>query len=325
MTQTVPFQLGIALDAGKDARRPEDWAALIERIDGKADFVTLEDRFASADGDGADAVLLANWLGGRTRHVGIFAGAPLNVLEPFHVSTGIATLDYVSEGRAGLLVQIKAGEEAETAARAIGSLDGFPGTHPAARLEDGLESIEVIRALWDSWEDDAVIRDSKTQRFIDGEKLHYIKFEGKRFSVLGPSITPRPPQGQPVIATSFGPGDEVALARAADLVFLHAGAEIALAASLRQADGAWPLVIADLSFGTGEEAGELPRLLAEWRAAGISGVRFRPTDLASGLDALLDTAFPAIRAAGLAGPDHTGSLRQRFGLDPVRNRYAAAS
>ena len=58
----------------------------------------------------------------------------------------------------------------------------------------------MLRRLWDSWEDDAEIRDAATGRFVDRDKLHYIDFEGAHFSVRGPSITPRPPQGQPVVA-----------------------------------------------------------------------------------------------------------------------------
>ena len=60
--------------------------------------------------------------------------------------------------------------------------------------------MEVVRRLWDSWEDDAEIRDAATGRFIDRDKLHYIGFSGRWFSVKGPSITPRPPQGQPIIS-----------------------------------------------------------------------------------------------------------------------------
>ena len=62
------------------------------------------------------------------------------------------------------------------------------------------DHVEVIRRLWDSWEDDAEIRDVSTGRFVDPQKLHYIDFRGRWFNVKGPSITPRPPQGQPVVA-----------------------------------------------------------------------------------------------------------------------------
>ena len=67
-------------------------------------------------------------------------------------------------------------------------------------FDEAADAVEVVRRLWDSWEDDAEIRDVATGRFIDRDKLHYIDFEGSYFSVKGPSITPRPPQGQPIIA-----------------------------------------------------------------------------------------------------------------------------
>lgn len=57
---------------------------------------------------------------------------------------------------------------------------------------------DVAARLWDSWEDDAEIRDVQTGRFIDRDKLHHVDFEGSGFSVRGPSIVPRPPQGHPV-------------------------------------------------------------------------------------------------------------------------------
>ncbi len=70
----------------------------------------------------------------------------------------------------------------------------------ARHFDEAADYVEVLRRLWDSWEDDAEIRDVATGRFIDRDKLHYIDFEGRWFSVRGPSITPRPPQGQPVVA-----------------------------------------------------------------------------------------------------------------------------
>ncbi len=259
-------------------------------------------------------MLLANWLGARTRDIGILAGAPVNVLEPFHVSTAIATLDYVTEGRAGLLVQPLRGERAAEAGRAIGRLGGFPAGDPAALGRDALDAVEVIRRLWDSWEDDAVIRDPESQRFLDGAKLHSIDFKGAGFSVLGPSITPRPPQGQPVVATTLAAGDDPALAATADLVFLRPGAE-----GLRDRTGdRGPLRFADVSVGTGGAAG-LAAQVAEWSAAGLDGVRFLPHDLPE----LVETLLPALRQAGLGA--RGGTLRERLGLPPATNRYATAA
>lgn len=306
---------------GLDTRPgPGFFAELPGRIDWAADLLTIEDGFGEAE-DGFDATLLANWLGPRTRGIGLLAGAPLNVLEPFHVSTAIATLDYVTQGRAGLFVQPLRGDLATRARRALGPLRGYPEDEPAALAQDLAEAIEVVRLLWDSWEDDAVIRNRDSQRYIDGAKLHYIRYEGSRFSVLGPSITPRPPQGQPVIATSLRPGDDVAAAAQADVVFLQAAGEDdirALAASVR-ALGLHPLLFADVLFGPdagGDRValrwtGEQPAALA--RRLGFAGIRVLPAVPERDLGALLD-ALPR------QGPG-PGTLRHRLGLAPAPNRY----
>ena len=97
----------------------------------------------------------------------------------------------------------------------------------------------MARRLWDSWEDDAEIRDRATGRFIDRDKLHSIDFEGEHFSVRGPSITPRPPQGQPVV-----------------VVLAHVPIAYELAATS-----------ADVVFVTPHDADEVTAIIAEVRAA----------------------------------------------------------
>lgn len=134
--------------------------------------------------------------------------------EPFHVSKAIATLDYVSHGRAGWQPRVSstAHEAALFGRRDVAGVDLFA---------EAVDYVEVVRRLWDSWEDDAIIRDVATGRYVDVDKLHYVDFVGKFFSVKGPSITPRPPQGQPVVAAlaHLGPVYEFAAA-SADLVFI---------------------------------------------------------------------------------------------------------
>ena len=88
-------------------------------------------------------------------------------------------------------------------------------------MAEAADYIEVVRRLWDSWEDDAEIRDRATGRFIDRHKLHYIDFTGDYFRVKGPSITPRPPQGQPVVAALAHASEPYRLvARCADIGFV---------------------------------------------------------------------------------------------------------
>src|SRR6202042_2855618 len=90
-----------------------------------------------------------------------------------------------------------------------------------ALFDEAADYVEVIRRLWDSWDDDAEIRDAATGRFIDRERLHYIDFAGDWFSVKGPSITPRSPQGQPVVsALGHGTVPYQLIATAADVGFV---------------------------------------------------------------------------------------------------------
>ena len=149
-----------------------------------------------------------------TNHIGLIPVATVTHTEPFHVSKAIATLDFVSHGRAGWQVRVSGTQhEAELFGRRdVSGVDLF---------DEASDAVEVARRLWDSWEDDAVIRDVASGRFIDRDKLHYIDFEGKYFSVKGPSITPRSPQGQPVVAAlaHAQPVYEFA-ARSTDLVFI---------------------------------------------------------------------------------------------------------
>ncbi len=72
-----------------------------------------------------------------------------------------------------------------------------PAAPAAALWQQAGETADVWARLWDSWEDDAEIRDVATDRFIDRDKLHYVDFEGSTFSFRGPAIVPRPPQGRP--------------------------------------------------------------------------------------------------------------------------------
>jgi len=87
------------------------------------------------------------------------------------VSKSIATLDYVSAGRAGVRIQLSARPDvaAHFGRRELQTTDDY--------FAEAADYVEVLRRLWDSWEDDAEIRDIATGRFIDRHKLHYIDFE----------------------------------------------------------------------------------------------------------------------------------------------------
>lgn len=87
----------------------------------------------------------------------------------------------------------------------------------AALRRGARDAVAVGRALWDSWEDDAAIRDVATGRYPDRTKLHHVDFAGETYTVKGPAIVPRPPPGRPVVLDPDGlvPPElvDVALAR----------------------------------------------------------------------------------------------------------------
>ena len=187
------------------------WAALAGIAErGFLDFLTIDDTLDVQPGrrpeisprrlaGRADAVLVAARIAPVTAHIGLVPVATVTHTEPFHIAKALATLDYISDGRAGWQVRVSG------TAHEAALFGRKPGLEPDELFDEAADAVEVVRRLWDSWEDDAVIRDVASGRYIDRDKLHYIDFTGKYFSVKGPSITPRPPQGQPVVAAGARP------------------------------------------------------------------------------------------------------------------------
>ena len=133
---------------------------------------------------------------------------------PFHVARKYASLDHISGGRAAWnLVTSGMAAEAYNFNR-----DAHYGH--AERYQRANEFAEVVTALWDSWDDDAFMRDKESGSFFDPAKLHTLNHKGKHFQVRGPLNVPRPPQGRPVIvqAGTSDDGMDVA-ARFAEVIF----------------------------------------------------------------------------------------------------------
>jgi alkanesulfonate monooxygenase SsuD/methylene tetrahydromethanopterin reductase-like flavin-dependent oxidoreductase (luciferase family) len=256
-----------------------------------------------------DAIVLAARIAPVTRAIGLAPVVSTTLTEPFHVSTQVATIDYVSRGRAAWFARISPShwEAAHAGRRDLPSTEVL--RHEAA------EHIEVVRRLWDSWEDDAEIRDVERHRFIDRSKVHHIDYTGNRFVIRGPSITPRPPQGQPlVLASETGIGADVVLT---DLVVFLDGSETAAAERRARLDALHPFAPAAEIF-TGTPAGLADRLSEE------SFVRLLPAAIPHDLRAITRELVPALQARGLFhGAYGPGSLRERLGLGRPANRYAA--
>ncbi|WP_377273825.1 LLM class flavin-dependent oxidoreductase [Peterkaempfera sp. SMS 1(5)a] len=343
------------------------WTALVRLAEqGTLDFVTLGDSFAPPeDRDNRvrgrlDALATFARVAPETSGIGLVPTVTTTHTEPFHSSISLATLDYVSEGRAGWLVDVST---TEAEARAIGRREAAA---PPELWSEAADATEVAARLWDSWEDDAEIRDTATGRFIDRDKLHYIDFDGPHFSVRGPSIVPRPPQGRLPIVVALDPADpdeRWALAAAyADVVLLGAlhpeAARAAREVVRRRAAEAGrdpgtvrvlvriAVTLADTAEAARSRAAELDALapadqtgtvsftgtpdgladlLTEWQDA-ADGFHLLPSVLPADLAAIVDGLVPILRNRGLFRPAYTGrTLREHLVLSRPANRYAAAA
>ncbi|GAA1583465.1 LLM class flavin-dependent oxidoreductase [Kribbella karoonensis] len=196
-----------------------------------------------------DALGLAARVAPATERIGLLPTITVTHTEPFHVQASVATLDHVSGGRAGWVADVST---SGAAAAVVGRRE------PAAAAETWREAryvVDVSRRLWDSWEDDAIIRDAASGRYVDREKLHYVDFVAPTFSVKGPSIVPRPPQGHPVTAIRVNTPEALEAARDAEVVLLPASEH--LATQIEAVRGSDRLKVgADRTNGSGGTVGD---------------------------------------------------------------------
>jgi FMN-dependent oxidoreductase (nitrilotriacetate monooxygenase family) len=137
-----------------------------------------------------EALTLAGYIAGVTEKIGIVATVNTTYADPYSVARATATLDHLSGGRIGWNVVTG---EAEAAA---GNYNRKQHWDNARRYDWATEFTEVVKLLWDSWEDDARVADKASGRFVDEAKVHRIHHSGEFFSVEGPLNVQRPPQGQ---------------------------------------------------------------------------------------------------------------------------------
>ncbi|MGX1350489.1 FMN-dependent oxidoreductase (nitrilotriacetate monooxygenase family) [Bradyrhizobium elkanii] len=143
--------------------------------------------------DGFEPITLLSALSSRTQNIGLVATATTTYWQPFHLARMFASLDYLSRGRAGWNI-VTSGFRFEAANFGEEELPDHDTRYSRAR-----EFVDVVKGLWDTWEDDAFIRDKKSGIFVDTSKLHLLEHRGKYLSVKGPLNTARPPQGYPVL------------------------------------------------------------------------------------------------------------------------------
>lgn len=196
-------------------------AALAEAA--KFDFVFIADSLHIHENSSPhylnrfEPLTILSALAATTSHIGLVATVTVSYTEPFQVARQFASLDHISGGRAGWNV---------VTSWLSGTAENFSkAEHPphAVRYRIAKEHVSVVKGLWDSWEDDALVRNKATGEFFDRRKLHALDHKGEFFQVKGPLNISRSRQGQPVLfqAGTSEDGRNFA-AEYSDAIFVHA-------------------------------------------------------------------------------------------------------
>lgn len=143
--------------------------------------------------DGFEPITLLSALSARTQDIGLVATATTTYNQPFHLARMLASLDHLSRGRAAWNI-VTSGLKFEAPNFGEKELPDHDRRYARAK-----EFVEVVKGLWDTWEDDAFIRDKQSGIFADTTKLHLLNHQGDYLSVRGPLNISRPPQGYPVL------------------------------------------------------------------------------------------------------------------------------
>ncbi|MFJ3903588.1 LLM class flavin-dependent oxidoreductase [Streptomyces sp. NPDC090025] len=368
MPHPAPLHLAVEIDG--DGAHPAAWrraahapgalltprrVAKVAAVAENAGFtlVTLEDDIlppgsAAAGGPAGrlGGVERAAFIAASTSVLGVAPVVATSYAEPFHVSTRLASLDHVSVGRAGWVLAV---EDTAGAARAWGRprVEGV-----AALRREAVDGLRVVRDLWDSWEDDAVLRSVATSRYLDRARLHYVDFVGETYRIKGPAIVPRPPQGRPVVlapaglvprelvdlvdvALVDGPSPAALGRAAADSGASLAFAELEVALDTPTATAAERIADLERFAGWDSVPGRPPgRLRHTGSAAGlvalleelsgvVDGVRLRPLVLDEDLSVLSRLVLPELFARRVAARPLPGrTLRATLGLRRPDSRFA---
>ena len=207
-----------ATTSGSSLKVMQDIARIAER--GKFDLFFLSDGLAMDAGDHPsfisrhEPLTLLSALSMVTKHIGLGATVSTSFGEPYHVARMFASLDHLSNGRAAWNVVTSSSEKAAR---------NFSKEHHVEhdlRYEIATEFVDVVRGLWDTWDDGAIIADKATGQFIDPSKVRELNHKGRFYSVKGPINIERPPQGHPIVIQAGGsPAGQQLSARSADMVF----------------------------------------------------------------------------------------------------------
>lgn len=300
------FILGVAIPAPADDIR--DIAEGTDDLEA-ADFVIITE--PAGERAGVAPISVAGFLAPRTK-IGLVSEVDVGYVEPFFAARNMATLDHVAAGRAAWQLKVDTSDEAARKR-------GLPAPlSPDELTERVVEYTGVVRDLWDSWDSDAVVRDKANGIFVRADRVHHLDHVGRYFSVRGPAILPRPPQGHPpTFVRLTGDVHSSRLASAVgEVVHLRATSADQVAAARERFPAARVLV--DIPFTSTPDTLAVIDGISEV-AQGIV-VELNARDLAG---APLRALAAELAERGLRDrAPRTGSFRERLGLPAAVSRFA---
>jgi alkanesulfonate monooxygenase SsuD/methylene tetrahydromethanopterin reductase-like flavin-dependent oxidoreductase (luciferase family) len=260
-----------------------------------------------------------------TRRIGLVAGLPVADQPPYLLARALGTLDLVSGGRAGWLV-----DENRPAADVRDDTARWQDAATAPEPEWAMavaEHVDTACALWNSWEPDAVVIDRATGVFVDHTRVHTVDARGRFFSSRGPLNNPAPPQGRPVLlgAAEVGAGGRRSPAAAVDVVVVRAGGadEAAELVAHLRAQGPALVLVAVTADVEGSPAPVLDRTAVRVRgsAATVAAEVSRLVEMTGADGVVLHGSLEVRAVAGTASalaaewdgfPEAGGHLRDRL-------------
>jgi len=290
-----------------------DWFRTLVRTAerGGLDAILLDGQWGVGAQFTLDPIPLIVALAECSTRIGLGGAIEIDHAEPFNIARSFAAADRLTAGRSALI--------AATGTKRPGDFGHAPVRTAAERQARAIECIAVVRKLWDSWEDEAILLDKPNGKFSNPERVHPINHTGNFFSVRGPLNAPRPLQGNPPVIQRDVTPEGLALAReTADMFIAPESSDLT---AIRQAIGNRPRLLATLPFFGKPET--CAAQLAELSTL-CDGVDIAPAVLPADLELFVDNVVPLLRARGLRLAGYEGkTLREHLGLARPRSQFAA--
>lgn len=302
----------------------DEWSSVARRIETSGVDALVLDRETGPRPAPFEPTTLAGYLSQVTETIGIVAEDSALYPQPYHVARRLATLDHLTEGRAGWRLGTVG---LTTEAR------GYEWVSPSASVDRvrATEFAEIVLELWDSWEEGAERPDKRAGDFHDDSRIHPIDYRSTSFLVRGPLDVPRSPQGRPAITVDVRDADDAELASifadvavirtdsASTATELAAKLVDAIAGSGREGEVRILLAVSDLDrtgcLSVSAEPGEAVREIADAVAAiGAHGAEVVSDGSLESLDWLCDGIAPALTEPTSLPAESPAGLLARLGL-----------